>query len=69
MWTFDGCESLVVREMGPENPAPNSRRVIYEIRPDSDFQAKAVKRFVDKAPQMLRDRLPDAFKGMKVKRK
>ena len=60
VWTFDGHESLVLKEMGPEKPG-RPRGGIYEIRPDLDFQAKAVQRLVDKAPQALRDRLPEAF--------
>jgi hypothetical protein len=63
VWTFDGRESLILREMGPPAPDRESHGGIYEIHPDSDFQSNAIQRIANKAPQALRDRLPEAFRA------
>jgi hypothetical protein len=63
VWTFDGRESLILREMGRTVPGRDSHGGIYEIHPHSDFQSNAIQRIADKAPQALRDSLPEAFRA------
>jgi hypothetical protein len=64
IWAFVGHGTLFFYESTTDpNSRNQTRRGIYEVLAESDFEVGAVRRIADKVPQAVRDRLPDAFRA------